>query len=199
MAGEPRCVTAGPHASHQSVRSSSGSDARRSVVPGAKGVRVTYLASAGTPMRIAPYPDSPRPGAAIGERVATDGILARRPGYAFVQCRPQLQVVAAGHIRHAHASLCHRGGGLVRRPLGPRHQPNALAPSSQRCANRVNDPDEKSVGPRASMLPLIRTQMSMQRSCRKQPRHLRGRRPGLAPGQILMSYTLRSGPLLLHQ
>src|SRR5271166_1915024 len=53
---------------------------RPSVVPGAEGVRVIYLASAGKPMRIAPYRDFPRPGVVIGDQVATDGILARRLG-----------------------------------------------------------------------------------------------------------------------
>lgn len=81
---------------------------RPSVVPGAKGVRVVYLASAGKPMRIAPYRDFPRPGAVIGDQVATDGVLARRLGYEFVQCRPQLEVVPTG------PRLMGRLGWLVR-------------------------------------------------------------------------------------
>lgn len=69
---------------------------RPSVVPGGEGVRVIYLASAGKPMRMAPYRGFPRPGVVIGDQVATDGILARRLGYAFVQYRPQLDGVPAG-------------------------------------------------------------------------------------------------------
>jgi len=79
-----------------------------SVVPGAEGVRVIYLASAGKPMRIAPYRDFPRPGVVIGDQVTTDGILARRLGYAFVQYRPPLEVVPAG------PRLMGRLGWLVR-------------------------------------------------------------------------------------
>jgi predicted HAD superfamily phosphohydrolase YqeG len=81
---------------------------RPSAVPGAEGVRVIYLASAGKPMRIAPYRDFPRPGVVIGDQVATDGILARRLGYEFVQYRPQLDVVPAG------PRLMGRLGWLVR-------------------------------------------------------------------------------------
>jgi hypothetical protein len=57
---------------------------RPSVVPSGAGVRVVYLASAGKPLRTAPYRHFPRPGVVIGDQVATDGILARRLGYTFV-------------------------------------------------------------------------------------------------------------------
>src|ERR1700753_3566504 len=49
------------------------------------GVRVVYLASAGKPLRLASYRSFPRPGMVIGDQIATDGILARRLGYVFVQ------------------------------------------------------------------------------------------------------------------
>ena len=62
----------------------------------ADGVRVVYLASAGKPLRIASYRSFPRPGMVIGDQIATDGILARRLGYVFVQCRPPLGRVPAG-------------------------------------------------------------------------------------------------------
>ena len=62
------------------------SSRRPSVVPGTAGVRVVYLVSAGFP----------RPGMVIGDQVATDGILARRLGYAFVLVNPQLAGVPAG-------------------------------------------------------------------------------------------------------
>ena len=52
------------------------------------GVRVEYVASAGKPLRTGPYRDFPRPGVVIGDQLATDGALARRLGYAFLQYRP---------------------------------------------------------------------------------------------------------------
>jgi hypothetical protein len=79
-----------------------------SVVPGRQGVRVIYLASAGKPLRIAPYRELPAPGVVIGDQVATDGILARRLRYAFVQYCPQLDAIPAG------PRLMDRLGGLVR-------------------------------------------------------------------------------------
>jgi predicted HAD superfamily phosphohydrolase YqeG len=63
---------------------------RPSTVPSVPGVRVTYLASAGKPLRTAPYRGLPRPGAVIGDQVATDGLLARRLGYTFLHWSPQL-------------------------------------------------------------------------------------------------------------
>ena len=61
---------------------------RPSVVPSPAGVRVVYLASAGKPLRTTAYRRFPRPGVVIGDQVATDGILARRLGYAFIQFDP---------------------------------------------------------------------------------------------------------------
>jgi len=61
---------------------------RPSVMPSAAGVRVVYLASAAKPLRTTPYQRFPRPGVVIGDQVATDGILARRLGYAFIQLDP---------------------------------------------------------------------------------------------------------------
>ena len=58
---------------------------RPSVMPGTD-VRAVYLASAGKPLRTSWYRGFPQPGAVIGDQVATDGILARRLGYAFLQC-----------------------------------------------------------------------------------------------------------------
>ena len=72
------------------------SSRRPSVVPDGAGVRVVYLASAGKPLRTAAYRDFPRPGVVIGDQVATDGILARRLGYAFVLFDPQLAGLPAG-------------------------------------------------------------------------------------------------------
>jgi len=52
------------------------------------GVRAEYLALAGKPLRTAPYRDFPRPGVVIGDQLATDGALARRLGYTFLQYYP---------------------------------------------------------------------------------------------------------------
>ncbi len=75
---------------------STNSQRRPSVVPSAAGVRVVYLASAGKPLRTAAYRRFPRPGVVIGDQVATDGILARRLGYAFVLFDPHLTGLPAG-------------------------------------------------------------------------------------------------------
>lgn len=79
-----------------------------SAVPDGAGVRVVYLASAGKPLRTSPYAEFPRPGVVIGDQVATDGILARRLGYAFVQCRPPVNRVPPG------PRLMNLAGSLVR-------------------------------------------------------------------------------------
>jgi predicted HAD superfamily phosphohydrolase YqeG len=67
-----------------------------SVIPGSQGVRVIYLASAGKPLRIARYRELPAPGVVVGDQLATDGVLARRLRYAFVQYCPQLPGIPAG-------------------------------------------------------------------------------------------------------
>jgi predicted HAD superfamily phosphohydrolase YqeG len=75
------------------------SSRRPSVMPGAAGIRVVYLTSAGKPLRTGAYRRFPRPGMVIGDQVATDGILARRLGYAFVlidQQEEQEEGVPAG-------------------------------------------------------------------------------------------------------
>jgi predicted HAD superfamily phosphohydrolase YqeG len=81
---------------------------RPSDLPPGAGVRAVYLASAGKPLRTAPYASFPLPGVVIGDQVATDGILARRLGYAFVQYRPPLDRLPAG------PRLMDRVGRLVR-------------------------------------------------------------------------------------
>ncbi len=69
---------------------------RPRTLPVSAGMRVVYLASAGKPMRIAPYRGFPRPGVVVGDQIATDGLLARRLGYAFVHYRPPLDEIPAG-------------------------------------------------------------------------------------------------------
>jgi len=66
------------------------------VVPSQAAVQVVYLASAGKPVQTAAYRHFPRPGVVIGDQVATDGILARRLGYAFLLFDPQLTGVPPG-------------------------------------------------------------------------------------------------------
>jgi predicted HAD superfamily phosphohydrolase YqeG len=61
---------------------------RPTTVPSQPGVRVVYLASARKPLWTAPYADFPRPGVVIGDQIATDGLLARRLGYTFLDYRP---------------------------------------------------------------------------------------------------------------
>jgi predicted HAD superfamily phosphohydrolase YqeG len=60
------------------------------------GIRVVYLAAARKPFRLTPYQDFPAPGALIGDQVLTDGILARRLGYDFVHCEPELAKIPPG-------------------------------------------------------------------------------------------------------
>ena len=69
---------------------------RPSAIPSEPGVRVVYLASAGKPLRTAPYRGFPRPGMVIGDQVATDGILASRLGYTFVLVDLGLMDIPAG-------------------------------------------------------------------------------------------------------
>ena len=69
---------------------STNSARRPSAVPGHPGVRVVYLASARKPLWTAPYASFPRPGVVIGDQIATDGLLARRLGYAFLHYWPPL-------------------------------------------------------------------------------------------------------------
>ena len=80
---------------------------RPSVVPSSPGVRVVYLAAARKPLRTTAYQQFPRPGALIGDQVATDGILARRLGYAFIRVDPPTGVpvgpwlmAVAGRVVH---------------------------------------------------------------------------------------------------
>lgn len=63
---------------------------RPSAIPSVPGVQVTYLASAGKPLRTAPYRALPRPGAVIGDQIATDGLLAHRLGYTFLHWSPPM-------------------------------------------------------------------------------------------------------------
>jgi predicted HAD superfamily phosphohydrolase YqeG len=63
---------------------------RPSQLPDVEGVRMVWLAGAAKPLRTAPYREFPRPGVVIGDQVTTDGLLASRLGYVFLQYRPPL-------------------------------------------------------------------------------------------------------------
>jgi hypothetical protein len=69
---------------------------RPSALPEAPGVRVIYLASAGKPLRTAPYQGLPAPGVVIGDQVPTDGLLAWRLGFTFLHWDPELAGAPAG-------------------------------------------------------------------------------------------------------
>jgi hypothetical protein len=81
---------------------------RPSAVPACDGLQVRYLASAGKPLRTAPYHDLPRPGAVAGDQLPTDGVLAYRLGFTFLHYAPELAGVPPG------PALMHRWGELVR-------------------------------------------------------------------------------------
>jgi predicted HAD superfamily phosphohydrolase YqeG len=72
------------------------SSRRPSGLPRGERTRVVYVASAGKPLRTSWYTGFPQPGVVIGDQIATDGLLARRLGYAFVQYQPLRAGVPAG-------------------------------------------------------------------------------------------------------
>jgi len=90
---------------------------RPSALPADSGLQVRYLASAGKPLRTAPYRDLPRPGAVIGDQLPTDGILAYRLGYKFLHYSPPLADTPIG------PKLMHRWGQVVRPVLFRRQGP----------------------------------------------------------------------------
>jgi predicted HAD superfamily phosphohydrolase YqeG len=76
-----------------------------SALPRVPGVDVTYLVSAGKPARTAPYARLPLPGVVIGDQVMTDGLLARRLGYFFLQYRPPQRAPVGPRILNACGEL----------------------------------------------------------------------------------------------
>jgi predicted HAD superfamily phosphohydrolase YqeG len=83
---------------------------RPSAIPQHAGVRVVYLASARKPLWLAPYTAFPRPGVVIGDQIATDGLLARRLGYAFLHYSPP-------HFRPPWGPRLLNYGGRMARPV----------------------------------------------------------------------------------
>ncbi len=63
------------------------SNRQPSALPRVPGIEVSYLVSARKPVRTAPYARLPAPGVVVGDQVMTDGLLARRLGYAFLHYR----------------------------------------------------------------------------------------------------------------
>jgi predicted HAD superfamily phosphohydrolase YqeG len=84
---------------------------RPSAPPHSPEVHVVYLASAHKPVQIMPYLSFPRPGVVIGDQVLTDGLLAKRLGYAFLHYRAPLTGAPIG------PQLLYRLGRLARRPI----------------------------------------------------------------------------------
>jgi len=70
---------------------------------------VFYVASAGKPFRARSYRDLPRPGAVVGDQVATDGVLAWRLGYSFLHYCPWFRIPLGPRLM--------RLAGLPLRPL----------------------------------------------------------------------------------
>jgi predicted HAD superfamily phosphohydrolase YqeG len=60
------------------------------------GLQVSYLVSARKPLRVTAYAGLPRPGVVVGDQIATDGLLARRLGYAFLHFRPDREDIPPG-------------------------------------------------------------------------------------------------------
>src|SRR5215831_6212675 len=89
---------------------------RPSIMPTSK-VRAIYLSAAGKPLRTSQYQDFPRPGAVVGDQMATDGILARRLGYTYLECPPPDHMPLGPRMMHGLGSLvgplvfAGRGGG----------------------------------------------------------------------------------------
>ena len=78
---------------------------RPSVVPSPAGLRVVYISSAAKPLRTTAYQGFPRPGVVIGDQVATDGILARRLGYTFIQLDPPRETPVGPRLMSAAGRL----------------------------------------------------------------------------------------------
>ena len=81
---------------------------RPSALPATAGV--TYVASARKPLRTRPFLGLPRPGVVIGDQVLTDGLLAKRLGYAFLHYRPRIGSMPTG-------TLLLYGFGALLRPV----------------------------------------------------------------------------------
>jgi predicted HAD superfamily phosphohydrolase YqeG len=61
---------------------------RPTALPHVPGIDVTFISSARKPVHLVAYVRLPRPGVVVGDQLMTDGLLARRLGYAFLHYRP---------------------------------------------------------------------------------------------------------------
>jgi predicted HAD superfamily phosphohydrolase YqeG len=86
---------------------------RPTALPCMPGVDVTYIVSAGKPVRLTQYARLPRPGVVVGDQVLTDGLLARRLGYGFLHYRPAQRAPTGPRVLD--------GIGQLARPLIFRH------------------------------------------------------------------------------
>ncbi|HXZ66346.1 MAG TPA: hypothetical protein VEH05_16530 [Streptosporangiaceae bacterium] len=84
---------------------------RPSVLPRSPTVQVAYVASARKPVQIKPYLSFPPPGIVVGDQVLTDGLLAKRLGYAFLHYRARLSGAPLG------SQFLHGVGWLTRRAV----------------------------------------------------------------------------------
>ncbi len=85
-----------------------------SQLPSIPGIQVSYVLSARKPLHLGPYAKLPQPGVVIGDQIMTDGLLARRLGYAFLHYRhPQGEPIGPRVLD---------GCGQLLRPLVFRHQ-----------------------------------------------------------------------------
>jgi len=80
----------------QEVAFATNSRRRLPAMPDRSAPHVLYIATAGKPLRTAPYRQLPRPGVVVGDQLATDGILAWRLGFSFLHCRPHTGLVPPG-------------------------------------------------------------------------------------------------------
>ena len=78
---------------------------RRPLVMPSTRVRAIYLSLAGKPLRTSQYQEFPRPGAVVGDQMATDGILARRLGYTYLECPPPDHMPLGPRMMHGLGSL----------------------------------------------------------------------------------------------
>jgi predicted HAD superfamily phosphohydrolase YqeG len=69
---------------------------RPAATPACSTARVLYIASARKPLLTGLYRNLPQPGVVIGDQVGTDGVLARRLGFAFLHYCPELSGMPVG-------------------------------------------------------------------------------------------------------
>jgi|HubBroStandDraft_1064217.scaffolds.fasta_scaffold06226_4 predicted HAD superfamily phosphohydrolase YqeG len=99
---------------------------RPSALPRVEGIDVSYLVSAGKPVRTARYARLPRPGVVVGDQVLTDGLLARRLDFSFLHYRPALRAPIGPRLLDSI-------GRLMRRHDLARHGKDRSTPGRWEC------------------------------------------------------------------